>query len=186
MSPTRTLLLLLAFGVNVTAAAQTRPMTEQPGPRVAARNLTPLTEPVGSPLDNPTTPEKVALGRLLFFDPRLSGDNSTSCTTCHMPDKAFTDGLPCARGVRGKELSRNTPSLLNVAQRISPLVCLEYTTLVIIFRGEPIQIATRGHQDRTNEHDQRQRRPRRTQQSNGDRLIVKRLSKQVLVRLQNR
>jgi mono/diheme cytochrome c family protein len=44
-----------------------------------------------SPTDNPTTQEKIALGKQLFFDPRLSGDNSKSCASCHMPEKAFTD-----------------------------------------------------------------------------------------------
>src|SRR5262249_37728108 len=62
----------------------------------------------------PTTPEKVALGRQLFFDVRLSGDNKRSCATCHQPDKAFSDGLPQAKGAAGKTLTRKTPSLLNV------------------------------------------------------------------------
>jgi cytochrome c peroxidase len=66
-----------------------------------------------SPTDNPTTQEKIALGKQLFFDPRLSGDNSKSCASCHLPGKAFTDGLPRAKGSGGKELTRNTPSLLN-------------------------------------------------------------------------
>lgn len=56
----------------------------------------------------------VALGKQLFFDPRLSGDNRMSCATCHLPDKAFGDGLPRAKGHGGKMLARNTPSLLNV------------------------------------------------------------------------
>jgi cytochrome c peroxidase len=63
--------------------------------------------------ENPTTPEKVALGRQLFFDPRLSGDNTMSCATCHLPEKGFADGLPRARGAGGKVLQRNTQSLLN-------------------------------------------------------------------------
>jgi len=74
--------------------------------------LLPKTLP--SPKGNPTTPDKVALGKLLFFDPRLSGDNKMSCATCHRPDKAFGDGLPKAIGAGGKTLMRNTPSLLNV------------------------------------------------------------------------
>jgi cytochrome c peroxidase len=63
--------------------------------------------------DNPATPEKIALGKQLFFDSRLSGDNSKSCASCHLPEKAFTDALPRAKGAGGKELSRNTLSLLN-------------------------------------------------------------------------
>jgi cytochrome c peroxidase len=73
-----------------------------------------LPESIPAPQDNPTTPEKVELGKQLFFDPRLSGDNTKSCATCHIPDKAFTDGLPQAEGPNGKKLSRNTPTLLNV------------------------------------------------------------------------
>jgi cytochrome c peroxidase len=49
----------------------------------------------------------------LFFDPRLSGDNTMSCASCHLPDKAFGDGLPRGKGHDGKTLIRNTPSLLN-------------------------------------------------------------------------
>jgi cytochrome c peroxidase len=56
---------------------------------------------------------KVSLGKLLFFDPRLSGDNSMSCATCHLPSKAFTDGRPQAKGRGGKTLARNTPTLLD-------------------------------------------------------------------------
>jgi cytochrome c peroxidase len=67
-----------------------------------------------TPADNPTTPEKIALGKQLFFDSRLSGDNSKSCASCHLPEKAFTDGLPRAKGSGGKELARNTLTLLNV------------------------------------------------------------------------
>jgi cytochrome c peroxidase len=74
----------------------------------------PLPDEVPAPKDNPTTPDKVALGKQLFFDPRLSGDNTMSCATCHIPEKAFGDGLPRAKGASGKELARNTPTLLNV------------------------------------------------------------------------
>lgn len=76
--------------------------------------LVPLPETVPTPEDNPATPEKVALGKQLFFDPRLSGDNRMSCATCHLPDKAFGDGLAQAKGQGDKILARNTPTLLNV------------------------------------------------------------------------
>lgn len=77
--------------------------------------LVPLPRTVPVPDDNPTTPEKAALGKQLFFDPRLSGDNTRSCATCHLPEKAFADGRARADGLDGEPLSRNTPSLLNVA-----------------------------------------------------------------------
>jgi cytochrome c peroxidase len=54
------------------------------------------------------------LGRLLFFDPVLSGNNQRACASCHKPDMAFSDGLQKGRGfVNDNSLDRNTPSLLN-------------------------------------------------------------------------
>lgn len=69
---------------------------------------------VAEPRDNVATPAKVELGKQLFFDPRLSGDNKMSCATCHLPSKAFGDGLRRGKGAGDKELSRNTPTILNV------------------------------------------------------------------------
>lgn len=66
------------------------------------------------PADNPTTPEKVALGKLLFFDPVLSEDNAQSCATCHHPDLGFSDGLAQPAGMDGTGLARNAPTLWNV------------------------------------------------------------------------
>ena len=51
------------------------------------------TVPPPAPPDNPTTPERVALGAALFADPRLSGTGRHSCASCHRPERAFTDGL---------------------------------------------------------------------------------------------
>lgn len=65
------------------------------------------------PEDNPMTEAKVALGRDLYFDKRLSVDDTVSCATCHDPALAFTDGKPVAEGVGGKKGARNTPTILN-------------------------------------------------------------------------
>ncbi len=65
------------------------------------------------PEDNPITAEKVALGRQLFFDPRLSRDRSISCATCHRPNRAFSDGRPVAVGILGRVGRRNAPALVN-------------------------------------------------------------------------
>jgi cytochrome c peroxidase len=66
--------------------------------------------------DYKTTPEKIALGKMLFNDPILSGDNSRSCASCHHEDKAFTDGLEKATSFNGKAyVKRNTPTLSNIA-----------------------------------------------------------------------
>jgi cytochrome c peroxidase len=86
---------------------QERPADERP-------SFAALPASVPAPKDNPTTRTKVVLGKQLFFDPRLSGDNKMSCATCHLPDKAFGDGLPRGTGAGGKQLARNTPALWNV------------------------------------------------------------------------
>ncbi len=67
------------------------------------------------PPDNPQTDAKVQLGKHLFFDKRLSLDRSLSCSSCHDPAKAFTDGRTKASGFGGFTLSRNAPTVLNAA-----------------------------------------------------------------------
>lgn len=67
------------------------------------------------PLQDPRLALKVKLGQKLFFDKNLSRDGTTSCASCHVPDRAFSDGLRVAKGVAGRSGTRNTPSLLNAA-----------------------------------------------------------------------
>jgi cytochrome c peroxidase len=67
------------------------------------------------PADNPLTAEKVALGRKLFFDPRLSRDGTVSCSTCHQPDVAFADKRPLAVGIAGRVGERRSPRIVNRA-----------------------------------------------------------------------
>jgi cytochrome c peroxidase len=64
---------------------------------------------------SPTTlrPSRVALGLKLFFEPRLSGDGSVACATCHDPARAFTDGRPVSVGIHGRVGQRNAPTILN-------------------------------------------------------------------------
>lgn len=106
----------LAAGLLVgLAAAATFGAEQASAPGGKPADLAPLPAAVPAPKDNPTTPAKVALGKQLFFDPRLSGDNTMSCATCHLPKTAFADGRPRVRGRGGKELARNTPTVLNAA-----------------------------------------------------------------------
>ncbi len=70
-------------------------------------------EPMKVPPGNPLTREKVALGRKLFFDPRLSGDRSTSCSGCHEPKYGYTIGAAKPIGAYGIEQNRACPSLIN-------------------------------------------------------------------------
>ena len=65
------------------------------------------------PPDNAVTPEKVELGRRLYYDKRLSADGTVSCATCHDPDKGFADGKKVGEGVGGKKGTRNSPTVLN-------------------------------------------------------------------------
>jgi cytochrome c peroxidase len=66
------------------------------------------------PPDNPMTAEKIALGRQLFFDERLSIDGSKSCYSCHVCEHGLTDGLAKAVGAGNKELTRSSPTLWNI------------------------------------------------------------------------
>jgi cytochrome c peroxidase len=65
------------------------------------------------PEDNPLTAEKIATGRRLFFDARLSRSGSIACASCHDPARAFSDGQPIAVGVFGRQGRRNAPALIN-------------------------------------------------------------------------
>ncbi|MCF6148756.1 MAG: cytochrome-c peroxidase [Candidatus Kuenenia sp.] len=67
------------------------------------------------PEENPLTNEKVELGKLLFFDKRLSADDTISCATCHEPQKGFADGEVLAIGINGQKGTRNSPTVLNAA-----------------------------------------------------------------------
>jgi cytochrome c peroxidase len=65
------------------------------------------------PEDNPLTKDKVELGRLLFFDKRLSQDNTIACASCHLAKFGFTDGKPVSTGIRGQKGGRSAPASIN-------------------------------------------------------------------------
>jgi len=67
------------------------------------------------PAHNKSTAERIALGKTLFFDPRLSGSNWISCASCHNPAMGWSDGLPTAIGDGMKTLNRATPTIVNTA-----------------------------------------------------------------------
>lgn len=74
-----------------------------------------LPDEVPAPADNKVTPERVELGKMLYFDPRLSASNWISCATCHNPGLGWSDGLPTAIGHGMQVLERATPTILNSA-----------------------------------------------------------------------
>jgi cytochrome c peroxidase len=65
------------------------------------------------PADNPMTNEKIELGRMLFFDKRLSQDNTIACASCHLAKFGFTDGKPVSTGIRGQKGGRSAPASIN-------------------------------------------------------------------------
>ena len=69
--------------------------------------------PVYFPDDNPYSKAKVELGRLLYFDKRLSSDNTVACATCHSPKHGFTDGAPVSTGIKGQKGGRSAPTVIN-------------------------------------------------------------------------
>ncbi len=69
------------------------------------------------PADNQLTKKRVELGRKLFFDTMLSLDSTRSCGSCHIPALAFTDGQKVSEGIKGRMVTRNSPSLANVAYK---------------------------------------------------------------------
>lgn len=75
--------------------------------------------PLPIPADNPLTADAIALGRRLYFEKRLSGDNTFSCGSCHSPYIRFADGLKVASGVGAQQGTRNTPTVLNAAYNVT-------------------------------------------------------------------
>ncbi|MCG6980964.1 MAG: di-heme enzyme [Deltaproteobacteria bacterium] len=104
------------------------------------------------PSDNPMTPEKVELGRQLFRDPRLSGDGTVACASCHRPDLAYTDGRSRAVGIQGNIHPRSAMSLTNVAYNATlgwddpTLTSLEDQALVPMFNRQPPEMGITGRE----------------------------------------
>jgi cytochrome c peroxidase len=72
--------------------------------------------PIPNPANNPLSPKKIELGRLLFFDRRLSHNNTFSCAMCHVPEQGFSSNeLATAVGIEGRTVRRNSPTIYNVA-----------------------------------------------------------------------
>lgn len=70
---------------------------------------------VPAPADNPTTAAKVELGKILFFEPWLSGSGAISCASCHDPALGWSDGLPTSQGHHGQMMTRRSQTILNTA-----------------------------------------------------------------------
>lgn len=84
-------------------------------PPLGAFALEPLPDKAPVPADNPMSDAKIALGKQLYFDKRLSADDSISCQTCHDVMKSGGDDLPTSKGIRGQLGGRNAPTVWNSA-----------------------------------------------------------------------
>ena len=99
---------LLPSGFCLPPASNPQPLTSSPVPLGL-----PVSLPI--PVDNSLTPEKIALGRQLFFDRRLSPNDTMSCAMCHVPTQGFTvNETRLAVGMNGQSTKRNPPALYNV------------------------------------------------------------------------
>ena len=107
------------------------------------------------PLNNPMTETKFQLGRHLFYDPRLSGNETQSCSSCHEQALGFSDGKTTPRGSTGEELARNSQGLMNAAYNAtqtwanSSLTTLEQQALIPLFSEAPVE---HGITDSNKEH----------------------------------
>lgn len=102
--------------------------------------------PVPVPADNPMTAAKVALGRHLFYDDRLSTDGSLSCGSCHEQQRAFADGKATPKGFQDAAIPRNSMGLANVGYYVTytwgnpVLTSLEQQLLVPLFSDAPPEL----------------------------------------------
>jgi cytochrome c peroxidase len=87
----------------------------EPAPAPTAQDREWLLGDPPEPADNRSTPARVELGKALFFDPRLSGNGTLSCGTCHNPALGWSDGLKTGVGINGTVLGRATPTVVNTA-----------------------------------------------------------------------
>jgi cytochrome c peroxidase len=115
--------------------------------------LPPGFPPPRVPEANPMTEEKVELGRHLFYDPRLSGNNTISCASCHVQSLAFADGQVVGMGATGEPHVRNSQSLANVAYNATltwanpNLLTLEQQIVIPMFGEHPVEMGITGNED---------------------------------------
>lgn len=91
------------------------PTSDYPPPTPITITVPPGFPEMPQPTDNPMTVEGVALGRLLFYDPILSGDSTQACGSCHLQALAFSDSRPFSEGIRHLKGNRHAPAIVNPA-----------------------------------------------------------------------
>lgn len=136
---------LLALGAGLASSCASEPAWEW--------ELPPGIPPPSVPADNPMSAVKVALGRRLFHDVRLSGNQTQSCGSCHLQEHAFTDAMAVSTGSTGDHTPRGAMSLANVAYNPvqtwanTALVSLEDQAMVPMFGEHPVELGLAGMED---------------------------------------
>jgi cytochrome c peroxidase len=121
----QTVVLLGVMPALVLLVSATHSMGQRGDPFPPARpTISALPQSVNAPPDNPLTAEKIALGKLLFWDPILSGNRDVACATCHHPLNAYAEDRDLSIGVNGAGYGRNrrfqTPNAIPFVKRNSP------------------------------------------------------------------
>lgn len=146
-------LAALTLGTAAFAWARSAPRAVQGTPVAYEWQLPPGFPRPKVPTDNPMSRTKVELGRYLFYDTRLSGNQSFSCATCHQQGRAFADTRPRGVGATGEVHPRGSMSLANVAYApaltwANPnMLRLEQQALVPMFGEAPVELGLAGKDD---------------------------------------
>ncbi len=135
--------------IALTAVLLCRTLAEAQSPAPPAAwvwDLPSYIPPPRVPAGNPISEEKFQLGRHLFYDKRLSGNGTLSCSSCHLQERAFTDGRPTSIGSTGEHTPRNAPSIVNAVWHATftwanpALVTLESQMENPLFGEHPIEM----------------------------------------------
>ncbi len=111
-------LSLCLFGLLVLAVLPCSVSSQTQGTPIAI--VPPLgLPPVPVPADNPMTEEKVELGKMLYFDKRLSKDGTLSCATCHIPEHGYAEPHEVSTGIKNQQGPINSPPVINAAYATS-------------------------------------------------------------------
>ncbi len=106
------------------------------------------------PQDNPMSDAKVELGKALFFEPALSGNGAMSCSTCHLPEHAFSEPRTTSSGSTGDHVRRNAMALVNVAYNgnltwaHNGLTSIEQQLMIPLFNEHPVEMGITGNEQR--------------------------------------
>ena len=136
----------LGLGALISACNDTPDSQTTPRPAISAIEAPVSFPKLGYPEDNVPTAAKIELGRHLFYDKRLSGNQTYSCGTCHRQELAFTDGLNVALGSTDEEHTLGSMSLVNVGYAATlgwgnpTLEALEAQALIPMFGEEPVEL----------------------------------------------